>query len=64
MDANGKDEVLSVYSLDTSAEYCQEYDLPGESCITSDAIDWFSDQLNLYSHEHSLRDFVFLHKPI
>ena len=32
--------------------------------MTSGAVDWFADQLNLYSHNHKARDFVFLHKPV
>ena len=64
MDPNGKNEVFSVYTLDTSHEYCQNMGIPGESCISTDAIDWFTDQQHKYSHNHHLRDFVFLHKPI
>jgi hypothetical protein len=44
MDPSGKEEILSVYTLDTSHEYCQGYGLPGETCISTDAIDWFTDQ--------------------
>jgi len=43
MDASGKEEIFSVYTLDSSSTECQEYGLPGESCITTDAIDWFND---------------------
>ena len=64
MDPSGKNELLSVYSIDTSADYCLDYGVPGETCVTSDAIDWFSDQLNVYSHSHTMRDFVFMHKPV
>lgn len=64
MSPNGRKEVFSIYTLDTSAEYCKGLGLPGETCITSDAIDWFSDQQHLYSHNYHLHDFVFLHKPI
>ena len=43
MDAGGKNEIFSLYTLDDSNEECTEQ-LPGESCITSDAIDWFTEQ--------------------
>lgn len=44
MDESGKNEILSVYTMDTSSTECQGYGLPGESCISSEAIDWFHDQ--------------------
>lgn len=43
MDPSGKKEILSVYTLDTQNTYCQSYGLPGEACITSEAIDWFTN---------------------
>lgn len=36
----GDKEIFSVYTVDTSGDYCQEYDLPGESCATSEAVNW------------------------
>ena len=64
MSPNGSTEVVSIYTLDTSADYCTKFEIPGETCITSDAIDWFNDQQRLYTHNYHLHDFVFLHKPI
>lgn len=64
MDPNRDHEVFSIYTIDTSHEYCTQYDLPGETCPSSDALSWFADQMNLYSTGHKLRDFVFLHKPV
>jgi len=34
MDSHGHSEVLSVYTLDTSSDWCLKDGLPGESCIT------------------------------
>lgn len=65
MDPSGRSEVLSVYTLDTSHEWCKESgDLPGTTCVSTDAVDWMTDQQNLYSHDKHLRDFIFLHKPL
>ena len=64
MDHTGHTEILSVYTLDTSSDWCKQDGLPGETCITQDAIQWFSKQQNEYSHHHHYRDFIFLHKPI
>jgi len=44
MDPSGRTEVLSVYTLDTSHEWCKESgDLPGTTCVSTDAIDWMTD---------------------
>ena len=64
MDPSGQQEVFSIYTIDTGSEYCLNQGLPGESCITTDAIDWLTEQMHSYSHKHTLRDFIFLHKPI
>lgn len=64
MDPSGREEVFSIYTIDTGSEYCLNQGLPGESCITSDAIDWLTEQMHKFSHKHTLRDFIFLHKPI
>ena len=64
MDHRGHSEVLSVYTLDTSSEWCLDGTLPGETCITAEAVDWFSEQQRRYSHHHHFRDFIFLHKPV
>ena len=55
---------MSIYTLDTSHEGCLQYGIPGESCVSAEAVDWFNDQLHLHSHNHKARDFVFLHNPI
>lgn len=49
MDPNKDHEVLSVYTIDTSHDHCTQYDLPGETCPSSDSLSWFADQMNLYS---------------
>ena len=64
MDARGQEEIMSVYTIDTSADFCLDYGVPGETCITSEAVDWFADQQALYSHDGKLRDLVFMHKPV
>ena len=64
MDPSGRHEVLSTYTFDTSAEYCLNQGMAGETCVTTDAIDWFEDQQHLFSHASPMRDFIFLHKPI
>ena len=64
MDPSGKEEIFSVFTIDTSAEYCQDYGLPGESCASSDGINWLYNQLRVYSPYESKRDIIFIHKPI
>jgi len=64
-DKEGREEIMSVYTLDSESHSdCKSGYLPGESCISSQAIDWFDSQQNKYSHNHRHRDFVFTHKPI
>ena len=64
MDPNIQTEIMSIYTFDTSFDWCLKDGLPGESCISTEAVDWFNDQQYLYSHGHRYRDFIFLHKPI
>ena len=63
-DKDGQNEILSIYTLDSESHPQCSVDLPGESCISSEAIDWFDEQQNRYGHSYRHRDFVFMHKPI
>jgi len=43
-DKDGKKEILSVYTMDSETHPdCDSGYLPGESCISSQAIDWFDE---------------------
>ena len=64
-DNDGRKEILSVYTMDSETNPdCNSGYLPGESCISSQAIDWFDEQQNRFGHNHRHRDFVFTHRPI
>ena len=64
-DKDGNNEILSVYTLDSETHAgCADGYLPGASCISSQAIDWFDNQQHQYSHNHKHRDFVFTHRPL
>lgn len=60
----GTKEIFSVYSVDTTGDYCLDFDLPGESCPTSDGVNWLYNQLQLHTTSEKKRDFIFMHKPI
>ena len=63
-DKDGQKEILSIYTMDSESHPQCNLDLPGESCISSEAIDWFDEQQNRFGHSFRHRDFVFTHKPI
>jgi hypothetical protein len=64
MDPTGSEELMSIYSLDTSTFPECASNLPGTSCLSIEAIAWFEEQQHLYSHENKHRDFIFFHRPL
>ena len=42
-DKEGRKEILSVYTMDSETHPDCSIDLPGESCISSEALDWFDE---------------------
>jgi len=63
MDKTGKKEMFSIYTFDSEDFPCS-VGLPGTNCIGGNAISWFSEQQNLFSHGLSNRDLVFMHRPL
>ena len=65
MDNKGKTEMFSVYTFDSEDFQCAVgTDLKGTNCIGGNAVSWFSEQQNLYSHGKKQRDLIFMHRPI
>ena len=64
MDSAGKNELMSIYTLDTTSFSNCNKNLPGSSCIGVKTIGWFEEQQDFYSHDFLRRDFIFMHRPI
>ena len=57
--------MFSIYTFDSEDFNCSEIPgLSGTNCIGGNAISWFSNQQNLYSHGYATRDLVFMHRPL
>jgi hypothetical protein len=64
MDSTGKFELMSLYTMDTTTFPECSKTLPGKSCLSRYAISWFEEQQDLYAHNNTRRDFMFMHRPI
>jgi hypothetical protein len=65
MDKTGQKEMFSIYTFDSEDFPCSVGSgLSGTNCIGGNAISWFSEQQNLFSHGLSNRDLVFMHRPL
>ena len=58
------DEILSIFTLDTTDKGCTHPDLPGYPCISTKTVEWLGLQQMSHSHEYNYRDFLFMHRPI
>lgn len=64
MDSDDKNELMSIYTLDTTSYASCNANLPGSSCLGVKTIGWFEEQQDLFSHNFQRRDFIFMHRPI
>lgn len=64
LDQKGESEEFSIYIMDSGSFDCGSESVPGTTCISPDAIDWFINQQVSYSHTFKSRDFVFTNRPL
>jgi len=58
------EEISNVYVFDSKTFHDCNDKLPGQTCISPDAIEWYINQNVLYSHSYKGRDFIFMFNPV
>jgi len=64
MNPRGTDEVMSVFTMDSTDVSCMAPDLPGTPCVPLAAVEWLELQQMIEGHDYKLRDFIFTHRPL
>lgn len=64
MSPRGNDEIMSIFTLDSTDMSCLDPSLAGTPCVPIAAVEWLELQQKVESHDFKLRDFIFIHRPL